>query len=77
MAGIFSVRSTLVPTLVFRCSCAIRDCTLDSTLKAQAREGPAAAEALAEVATISRELPLKRRVGVFTNGCEANDGGEE
>ena len=73
VVGMCSVRSRHVPTLDFRCNCAIRDCTLASTLKARAREGAAAAKALAEVAAISREVPLGRRVGVFDNICEPND----
>ena len=62
VVGMFSVRSRLVPTLDFRCNCAIRDCTFDSALKALAREGAAVAKAFAEVAAISREVPLGRRV---------------
>ena len=77
VVGMFSVRSRLVPTLDFRCNCAIRDCTLDSTLKALARDGAAAAKALAEVAAMSREVPLVRRVGVFDNICDPSDEGGE
>ena len=53
----------------------MRDCTLESTLAARAREGTTTDETLADVATISREVPLVRRVWVFYNICDPSDEG--
>ena len=50
---------------------------LDSVFKFLARGETTASEVLDDVTKISRELPLRRRVGVLTNGGEANAGGEE